>query len=187
LSLMSQNAPVPASVLAGCFLLISILLLASTVEVTLHYLRYDAMRLTLTGEPPAVGKRLDGVLDLPASAPAAWIGIELACVHVGNDRIGAKRAVAIEKDRWSERRQFPVRRSGRRASAVIRFDIPDSLPPSSGMPAVDASASLTSDCELSIWELRVGAGGAVPKLWRTLVVHVLPPANSFGHAGPQTH
>jgi hypothetical protein len=168
---------VPAGVLAGFFLLIGVMLLAGTLEVTLHYLRYDALRLTLTGEPPAVGKRLDGIVDLPASTAAAWVGAELACVHVRQERIGANRTASFEKDCWSEKRQFPVRRSGRRGSAVVRFDIPDSLPPSGATPAVGAPASAESDCDRYLWELRVGAGGADPQFKRTLNVLVLPSAS----------
>lgn len=176
----------PAGVLAGFFLLIGVMLLAGTIEVTLHYLRYDALRLTLTGEPPAVGKHLDGIVDLPAGAADPWIGAELACVHVSQERIGANRTASFEKDCWSERRQFPVRRSGRRGSAVVRFDIPDSLPPSSGTPAADAPASTESGCDRYVWELRVGASGADPQFRRTLNVHVLPSASGTFPAGPQT-
>jgi hypothetical protein len=187
LSLVNQNAPVPASVLAGFFLLIGVMLLAGLIEMTLHYLRYDAMHLTLTGEPPAVGKRIDGIVDLPTSAAAAWIGVEFACVHVSHERIGANRTVTFEKDCWSEKRQFPIRRSGRRVSAVVRFDIPDSLPPSNGTPALGAPDSTKSGGDRYVWELRVGAGGTDPELRRTLSVHVLPSAYSTCHAGPQTH
>jgi len=174
LSLVNQNAPVPASVLAGFFLLIGVMLLAGALDATLHYLRYDALRLTLTGEPPAVGKRLDGIVDLPTSAAGAWVGVEFACVHVGHERIGANRTAIFEKDCWSDRRQFRVRRRGARGSAVVGFAIPDSLPPSSGTPAVGAAASAKSGSDRYVWELRVGASSADPETRRTLSVHVLP-------------
>jgi len=170
---VNQNAPVPAGVLAGFFLLIGVMMLAGAVDVTLHYLRYDAMRLTLTGEPPAVGKRLDGIVDLPASAAAAWIGVELACVLVSHERVGANRTATFEKDRWSDRRQFRIRRSGGRGCVVVQFEIPDWLPPSSGTPAVGAPAAAKSSCDWYAWELRVGAGSADPEFRRTLSVHVL--------------
>jgi hypothetical protein len=184
-SLADQNAPFPAGVLAGAFLLIGVTMLAGTVMVTLRYLKYDALTLTLTGEAPAVGKRLDGIVDLPAGAAAAWIGVELACVHVSHARIGANQIVTSEKDCWSEKRQFPVRRSGRRGSAVVRFDIPDSLPPSGDTPATGAPATDESARDAYIWQLRIEAG-ADAQFRRTLWVRVLPSASRTCHAKPQT-
>lgn len=175
-SLADQNAPFPAGVLAGSFLLIGVTMLAGTVMVTLHYLRYDALRLTLTGEAPTVGRRLDGVVDLPAGAAAAWIGVELACIHITHARIGANRIVTSEKDCWSDRRQFPVRRSGRRGSAVVRFDIPDSLPPSGDAPAAHAPATHESARDDYVWELRIEAG-ADAQFRRALPVRVLSSAS----------
>ena len=171
--LVDQNAPFPAGVLAGSFLLIGVTMLAGAVTVTLRYLRYDALSLTLMGEAPAVGKRLDGIVDLPAGAAAAWIGVELACVHITHARIGANRIVTYEKDCWSDRRQFPVRRSGRRRSAVVRFDIPDSLPPSRNTPAAGAPATDESARDDHVWELRIEAG-ADAEFRRALPVRVLP-------------
>ena len=184
-SLADQNAPFPAGVLAGAFLLIGVTMLAGTVMVTLRYLRYDALRLTLTGETPAVGKRLDGIVELPTGAAAAWIGVELACVHVTHARIGVNRIVISEKDCWSEKRQFQVRRSGRRGSAVVRFDIPDSLPPSGETPAAGAPAADESAGDDYVWELRIEAG-ADAQFRRALPVRVLPSASGACHAGPQT-
>jgi len=172
-SLANQDAPFAAGVLAASFLLIGVTMLAGTVTVTLRYLQYDALGLTLTGEPPAVGKRLDGVVDLPAGAAAAWIGVELACVHVTHTRTGTGRIVPFEKDYWKDKRQFPVRRSGRRGSAVVRFDIPDSLPPSGGTPAAGAPAADESVRDVYLWELRIEAG-ADAEYRRTLRVRVLP-------------
>ena len=174
LFLASQDAPVAACLLAGSFLLIGATQLVGTVELTLHYLRYDALRLTLTGEPPAVGKQLDGIIDLPASAAAAWVGVELACVHVARERIGANRTAIFEKDCWSDRRQFAVQRSGRRRSVVVRFAIPDSLPPSGGTPAAGVSASAESARDRYFWELRIDPGGAHTQSRRALAVQVLP-------------
>ena len=182
MSLAIQNAPFAAGVLAGSFLLIGVTMLAGTVTVTLHYLRHDALRLTLTGDPPAVGKRLDGIVDLPAGAAAAWIGVELACVHITHARIGANRIVTSEKDSWSDRRQFPVRRSGRRGSAVVGFDIPDALPPSSDTPAAATPAAGESARDDYVWELRIEAG-ADAEIRRALRVRVLPSASGAGHAG----
>ena len=176
MSLADQNAPFPAGVLAGSFLLIGVTMLAGTVMVTLRYLRYDALSLTLTGEVPAVGKRLDGIVDLPAGAAAAWIGVELACVRITQARIGANRIVTSEKDYWSDRRQFPVRRSGRRVSAVVRFDIPDSLPPSRGTSATGVPATDASARDDYVWELRIEAG-ADAEFRRALPVRVLPSAS----------
>jgi hypothetical protein len=184
-SLADQNAPFPAGVLAGAFLLIGVTMLAGTVMVTLRYLRYDALRLTLTGEAPVVGKRLDGIVELPAGAAAAWIGVELACVRVTHARIGANRIVTSEKDCWSEKRQFPVRRSGRRGSAVVRFDIPDSLPPSGAAPAAGAPATDESARDDYVWELRIEAG-ADAEFRRALPVRVLPSASGACYAGPQS-
>lgn len=181
--LVDQNAPFPADVLAGAFLLIGVAMLAGTVTVTLRYLRYDALSLTLTGDTPAVGKRLDGIVDLPAGAAAAWVGVELACVHVTHARIGANQIVISEKDCWSDRRQFPVRRSGRRGRAVVRFDIPDSLPPSRNTPTA-ASATDDSARDDYVWELRIEAG-ADAEFRRALPVRVLPSASGACHAGPQ--
>jgi hypothetical protein len=178
--LAEQNAPFPADVLAGLFLLMGVLMLAGTVTVTLRYLRYDAVRLTLVGEAPAVGKRLDGILDLSARAAAAWVGVELACVHITHARIGANRIVTSEKDCWSDRRQFPVRRSGRRGTAVIRFNIPDSLPPSRNTPAAGAPATDESARDDYVWELRIEAGPDA-EFRRALPVRVLPSA--AGHSG----
>lgn len=183
LFLAIQNAPIAAGLLAGSFLLIGVVLLAGTVELTLHYLRYDALRLTLTGELPAVGRRLDGIVGLPAGVAAAWVGVELACVHVSHKRIGANRTMIFLNDCWSERRQFRVRRSGRRGSAVVRFDIPDSLPPSGGRHAAGAQASAESASNRYVWELRIGAGGVDPDSRRTLGVHVLPSASGARHGG----
>ena len=183
-SLADQNAPFPAGVLAGSFLLIGVTMLAGTVMVTLHYLRYDALRLTLTGEAPAVGKRLDGIIDLPAGAAAAWIGVELACVHITHARIGANRIVTSEKDCWNDRRQFPVRRSGRRGRAVVGFDIPDFLPPSGDTPAAGAPATDESARDDYVWELRIEAG-ADAEFRRALPVRVLPSASAACHASPQ--
>ena len=171
-----QNAPVAAGVLAGLFVLMGGTLLAATLELTLHYLRYDALRLTLTGEPPAVGRRLDAVIDLPPRSTASWVSVELACVHVSHESIGANRIAAFEKDCWSDRRQFPVRRRNRRPIAVVRFDIPDALPPSGGTPAAGAEASNQSARDRFVWELRLGAGGAEPNFRRTLGVSVRPSA-----------
>jgi hypothetical protein len=182
-SLADQNAPFPAGVLAGSFLLIGVTMLAGTVMVTLRYLRYDALSLTLMGEVPAVGKRLDGIVDLPAGAAAAWIGVELACVHITHARIGANRIVTSEKDCWSEKRQFPVRRSGRRGRAAVRFDIPDSLPPS-GVTLADASATDDSARDDYVWELRIEAG-ADAEFRRALPIRVLPSASGACQAGPQ--
>jgi hypothetical protein len=177
---------VPASVLAGFFLLIGAMLFAGALEATLHYLRYDALRLTLTGEPPAVGRRLDGVVDLPTSAADAWIGVEFACVHVSHECIGANRTAIFEKDCWSDRRQFRVRRSGWRGSAVVWFTIPDSLPPSSGTPVAGAATAAQSGSDRYVWELRVGAGRTDPDTKRTLSVHVHPSAHGTCHAGSPT-
>lgn len=175
-----EGAPFPAGVLAALLLLIAGTLVIGTAELTHHYLSYDALRLTVTGEPPAVGKRLDGVVDLPLNAAGAWVGVELACVHIRHERIGAHRAAIFENDCWNEKRQFPIRRSGRRGSAVVRFDIPDALPPSSSIPPTDTSASARSDRDHYIWELRVQPSGANSEFRRTLGVHVLP-----AHAGPK--
>jgi hypothetical protein len=172
-SLASQNAHFVAGVLAGAFLLIGVTMLAGTVTVTLHYLRYDALSLTLTGEPPAVGKRLDGIVDLPAGAAAPWIGVELACVHITHARAGTNRMVHFEKDYWRDRRQFPVRRSGGRHSAIVRFDIPGSLPPSGGTPAAGAPAADESVRDVYVWELRIETG-ADAEFRRALKVRVLP-------------
>lgn len=168
-----EGTPFPAGVLAALLLLIAGTLVVGTAELTHHYLSHDALRLTLTGEPPAVGKRLDGVVDLPLNADGAWVGVELACVHIRHERIGAHRATAFENDCWKEKRQFPIRRSGRRGSAVVRFDIPDSLPASRSTPA-STPISAGSDRDQYIWELRVQASGAHARSRRTLGVHVLP-------------
>jgi hypothetical protein len=169
-----ETAPFPAGVLAALFLLIAGTLFVGTAELTHHYLNYDALRLTLTGEPPAVGKRLDGVVDLPLNAAGAWVGAELACVHIRHERIGTNRAATFEKDCWSEQRQFPIRRSGRRGSAAVRFEIPDSLPPSGGTPALGPAVSARSGRDQYIWELRIQASGANREFRRTLGVNVLP-------------
>ena len=184
MSLADQNAPFPVGVLAGSFLLIGVTMLAGTVMVTLRYLRYDALSLTLMGEAPAVGKRLDGIVDLPAGAAGAWIGVELACVRITHARSGANRIVISEKDCWSDRRQFPVRRSGRRGSAAVRFDIPDSLPPSRATPAAGAPATEESASDDYVWQLRIEAG-ADAEFRRALPVRVLPSASGACHAGPQ--
>lgn len=169
-----ESAPFPAGVLAALFLLIAGTLFVGTAELTHHYLSYDALRLTLKGEPPAVGKRLDGVVDLPRNAAGAWMGAELACVHVRHETIGAHGAASFEEDCWSEKRQFPIRRSGRRGSAVVRFDIPDALPPSGGMPTLGPSVSARSGRDQYLWELRIRASGTSSEIRRTLGVHVLP-------------
>ena len=168
-----EAAPFPVGVLAALFLLIAGTLFVGTAELTHHYLSYDALRLTLTGEAPAVGKRLDGIVDLPAGAAAAWVGVELACVHITHARVGANRIVTSEKDCWSDKRQFPVRRSGRRHSAVVRFDIPDSLPPSGATPAAGAPATDQSARDDYVWELRIAAG-ADAEIRQALPVRVLP-------------
>jgi hypothetical protein len=186
LYLAHQHAPVSAGLLGGFFLLIGVMLLAGTVELTLHYLRYDALRLVLTGEPPTVGKRLDAIVDLPTSAAAAWVAVELACVHITCQRVGPSRTATFETDYWRDRRQFPVHRSGRRRSAVIRFDIPDSPPPTgdtnaaAGAPPTDESSR-----DHYIWELRVEAIGSGAAIRRTLAVQVLPSASGACHDGPQ--
>ena len=172
LYLAAQHAPVAAGLLAGFFLVIGVTLLVGMVELTLHYVMYDAVRLTLTGETPAVGKRLDGVVDLPASAPAAWVGVELVCVHVTCERIGPDRTATFQRDCWSARRQFPVHHRGRRSSADVRFDIPDSLPSSGEMPAAGTPAPADTGRDHYVWELRIEASGAEPKFRRTLRVHV---------------
>lgn len=175
LFLAISDAPFAAALLAGSFLLIGVTLLVGTIELTLHYWRYAALRLTLTGEPPAVGKHLDAIIDLPTSATAAWVGVELACVHITLEPIGANRTVTLEKDCWSIRRQFAVQRRGRRGSAVVRFDIPDSLPPSGDRPAARMPASAESARERYVWELRLRPVGAHSEFRPTLGVHVLPP------------
>ena len=181
LYLAIRDAPIAAAVLAGLFLLIGVTMLVGTVELTLYYRKYAAVSLTLIGEPPAVGKRLDAIIDLPTSAVATWVGVELACVHVTSERIGAKREVAFAKDCWSDRRQFAVRRSGRRGSAVVRFEIPDFLPQSGGT----SGASAESARNRYVWELRIGPGGADAEFSRTLGVHVLPSASIACHGGPR--
>lgn len=178
------HAPVAAGLLAGLFLVIGFTLLVGTLELTLHYLRYDAVRLTLTGEPPAVGKRLDGVVDLPTSAAAAWVGIELACVRVTYERIDMNRTATFEKDCWNDKRQFRVQRRGRRGSAVVRFDIPDSLPPS-GDALQPAPAWPRSSRDYYFWELRVETGGMGARFSRSLGVRVLASPSSAGHSGLQ--
>jgi hypothetical protein len=178
LALALEHAPVATGLLAGCFLIIAITMLAGTIELTLDYRRYSAVRLTLTGEAPAVGKRLDGVIELPASAAATWIRAELACVHVYCETVGADRTTSFQNDRWSDRRHFPVQRNGIRRNVVIRFDIPDSLPPSSG---AGAPASKKSDRNYYVWQLRIEASGLGPAFSRTLGVQVLPSA--AGHGG----
>ncbi|MPZ45324.1 MAG: hypothetical protein GEV05_18400 [Betaproteobacteria bacterium] len=185
LFLANQEAsPVPAGVLAGLFLLIAVTLLVGTAELTHHYLRYDAVRLTFTGEPPLVGKRLDAVIDLPLNAAGAWVGAELACVRLHHESIGANRTAIFENDCWSEKHQFPVRRNGRRDSAVVRFDIPDSLPPSGDAHPAGAPACAQSGRDQYIWELRIQASGANLEFRRTLGVHVLPPPPGFTAARP---
>jgi hypothetical protein len=169
-----EGTPFPAGVLAALLLLIAGTLLVATAELTHHYLSHDALRLTLTGQPPAVGKRLDGVVDLPLNAAGAWVGVELACVHIRHERIGAHRAATFENDCWNQKRQFPIRRSGRRGSAVVRFDIPDALPASSSTRALGTPISSGSDRDQYIWEVRVEASGADARFRRTLGVHVLP-------------
>jgi hypothetical protein len=175
LFLANQEAsPFPVGVLAGLFLLIAVTLLVGTAELTHHYLRYDSVRLTFTGKPPSVGKRLDAVIDLPLNAAGAWVGAELACVHLQHESIGANRTTTFENDCWSEKRQFPVRRNGRRGSAVVRFDIPDSLPPSAGTHPAGANASAQSGGDQYMWELRIQASGTNAEFRRTLGVQVLP-------------
>jgi hypothetical protein len=177
LALALEHAPVATGLLAGCFLMIAITMLAGTIELTLDYRRYSAVRLTLTGEPPAVGKRLDGVIELPARAAATWIRAEFACVHVNCETLGADRTAGFEKDCWSDRRQFPVQRNGMRRNAVVRFDILDSLPPSSG---ARAPAEEKSDGDYYVWQLRIEASGLNPAFHRTLRVQVLPSAAGHG-------
>ena len=186
LYLAQQDAPVPAGVLAGLLVVIGATLFIGTLELTLHYLRHDAVRLTLTGQLPAVGKRLDAVIDLPANAAAAWVGAELACVHVSYEKLGAHRTVTFEKDRWSEKRQFSVRRSGRRRSAVVGFEIPDSLPASSAQ-ANGKGASKRPPRDHFVWELRVEASGGNPQFRRTLGVRVLPSGSGGGSASLRGH
>jgi hypothetical protein len=173
--------------LAGSFLLIGATLLASTVELTLHYLRYAAVRLTLTGEPPQVGRRLDAIVDLPMGVAGAWVGIELACVHVAHQRTGANRTVIFEKDCWSDRRQFAVRREGRRGRAVVRFDIPDALPPSSATLAPGTPAAAESARGRYVWELRIDPGSPDPNFRPALGIHVLRPASSERKEARNSH
>jgi hypothetical protein len=186
LYLMEQHAPVPAGALGGLFLLIGVTLLAGTVELTLHYLKFDALRLTLTGEPPTVGKRLEGVVDLPMGAAGPWVAVELACVRVSSESVGPRRSATFETDCWSERRQFRVQRRGRRRSAAIRFEIPDS-PPSSGTGTAAAGAPQAdrSGRDRHFWELRVQASGSGPEFRRTLGVQVLPSASGAHRSGQQ--
>jgi hypothetical protein len=185
LYLANQEAPVAAGLLAGCFLVIGVTLLIGTIELTHHYLKHDAMRLTLTGEPPAVGKRLDGVIDLPASAVAPWVGVELACVLVTHERIDMNRTAAFEETCWSDKRQFRVQRRGRRGSAVVLFDIPDSLPPSGdALRREPAWPKLPRD--YYFWELRVETGGIGARFRRALGVRVVASASRAGHGGLQT-
>lgn len=176
LALALQHAPVAAGILVGCFLLIGITMLAGTIELTLDYRRRSAMRLTIVGERPAVGKRFDAVIELPASAVAAWIGAELACVRVHWQTIGADRTVSFEKDCWSEKRQFRVQRNGTKASAVIAFDIPESLPPSTETIALGPPAAAKAGRDQYVWQLRIEASGVSRGFERTLGVQVLPPA-----------
>jgi hypothetical protein len=189
LYLVDQHAPVPAGVLGGSFLLIGVTLLAGTIELTLHYLKFDALRRTLTGGPATVGRRLEGIVDLPTlptSAAAAWVAVELACVRVNCRSVGPRPTATFETDCWSDRRQFPVHRRGRRRSAVIRFEIPDSPPPSdTAAAAAGAYQTDRSSRDRYIWELRVEAAGSGPEFRRTLAVQVLPSASGACHGGPQ--
>ena len=181
LYLVNQHAPVAAGLLGGLFLLIGATLLVGTIELTLHYLRYDALRLTLTGEPPTVGRRLDAVVDLPAGGDAAWVAVELACVHVTCESVGPRKSAIFENDCWRERRQFRVHRHGRRRNAVIGFDLPDSHPPS----GATAAAADKSSRDRYIWELRVEAAGTGPEFRRTLGVQVRPSVFGDCHGGAQ--
>jgi hypothetical protein len=182
LYLVEQHAPVPAGVLGGFFLLIGVTLLAGTIELTLHYLKFDALRLTLTGEPPALGRRLEGVVDLPTGAAGPWVAVELACVRVSCESVGPRRSRTFEIDCWNDRRQFRVQRRGRRRSAVIRFEIPDSPPPSgTAAAAAGAPQPEVSGRDRHIWELRVQPTGSGPEFRRRLGVQVLPSASGAGH------
>ena len=84
--LAEQNAPFPADVLAGLFLLMGVLMLTGTVTVTLRYLRYDAVRLAEVARQANVQATLELAPEVPHVWHWFWPRLDLA--RNSNDAIG---------------------------------------------------------------------------------------------------
>ncbi len=175
--------------IGGLFALIGLVMLFASVKMTLEYIKYGRVHLTLEGEPPAAGGGFSARLDLPGDAAGATtIHAELACVQSTWSR-GSKGSVSkSEKDVWTRKNVFPFRRSTAGGYVTLKFDVPADQPasdlpeesPPDAMLEVGHPAGIEIDHSYYRWELRVKADVPGVDLDRTFKLRVGPAKQAAG-------
>ncbi|HET9405584.1 MAG TPA: hypothetical protein VFO57_13485, partial [Burkholderiales bacterium] len=174
------------AIVGGLFSLLGLVMLFGSVKATLEYLKFGRVHLALEGEQPAAGRSFSARLDLPGEAgAAATIHAELVCVQTTWSRGSKGGPSKSERDAWTRKNVFPVRRGPVSGYAMLKFDVPADQPasdlPGEGPP--DAMLEVGHPAGIEIgrsyyrWELRVKADVPGIDLERTFKLRVA--------AGPQ--
>lgn len=169
--------------IGGLFSLLGLVMLYGSVKMTLEYGKYGQVQLALEGDPPATGRSFSARLDLPGDAgTAATIHAELACVQATWTR-GSKGGLSLsERDAWTRKNVFPVRRGAASGHATLKFDVPVDQPasdlPGEERPDIVLQAGHPAGIEAGRsyyrWELRVKADVPGIDLERTFKLRVAP-------------
>jgi hypothetical protein len=169
--------------IGGVFSLMGLVMIYASIKATLEYIKYGKVQLTLA-RPAETGGKLEARLDLPADLPAnARISAELACVQVVWSR-GSKGGTSTrERDDWTAKETFTVRRGATRSDAVLALAFPADRPPSTVPDEGPADAMFQAthpgggvelDRSYYRWEVRVKADVPGVDLERTFRLRVAP-------------
>ena len=167
--------------IGGLFSLLGLAMLYGAVTSTLEYWRYGNVRLTLA-RPPETGGKLEAKVEFPDNdSLRGFISAELACVQVVWSRNSKGESSKSERDDWTGKHVFAIRRGLPGTEAAIAIDVPANQPASSlpqentgdamfegGFPGLGVAI----DKSYYRWELRVSADLPGVDLARTFRLRV---------------
>jgi hypothetical protein len=165
----------------GLFSLLGLVMLYQSAKMTLEYFKYGRVSLKLEGNP-ATGSGFGALLELPGDlAGAMTIHAELACMQTTWSRGSKGGPSKSERDVWSRKSVFPVRRSGVGSYAALKFDVPADQPasdlPEERAPDAMVEAGYPAGVEIGRsyyrWEVRVTADVPGVDLDRTYPIRVV--------------
>ena len=124
-----QPPPVWVMVVVGLFAVVGLALLVACVWLSIEYLKFGRVLLSLNEPSLATGGTLSAVVNLPSRVSTAHvINATLACVRCVWEKGQSRHAMYREEDVWAKTSLFPIRSRPASTSAELRFDIPAGQP-----------------------------------------------------------
>jgi hypothetical protein len=178
---------VVGGLVGGLFSLLGLAMLYGAVTSTLEYWRYGNVRLVLA-RPPETGGRLEAKVEFPDNATLrGFISAELACVQVVWSRGSKGGSSKSERDDWTGKHVFAIRRGLPGTEAAIAIDVPANQPASSLPQEGDGNSmfegsfpgpGVSIDKSYHRWELRISADVPGADLGRTFRLRVAQGASA---------